>query len=706
MPFFGLIAPVQRPSPFSPPNAFLHYAPDRTCHLQHVAIDLDVDYASKTYRGHVVNTMSPLREGIQEVRLMAGTVLNISKVTVDDHPAEFRREGRSLFIKTSPLHKGKPIKIAIDYSASNSRGQSFGGEGGVHWIVPTSSGPATRVGFWTQGETESNSDWAPTWDYPNDMATSETRCTVPADWTVIGNGIQTENRLSPDGKRRTFHWEMKQPHATYLLTLVGGPFDIKRDKWEGVDLLYVVPKGEGKYIDDTFGDTKDMLGFYSKTLGVKYPWPKYAQNAMYDFGGGMENVSATTLGDRELTEKREGFRRAASINSHELGHQWFGDYVTCKDWGDIWLNESFATVMQFLYFEHSRGRNGYDREIDDAMRSYLAESRRYKRPLSTKMYSNGDAMFDSHTYPKGGVILHTLRRQLGDDNFFAGLNLYLNTYKHTPVESAQLRRSMTEATGINCEQFWAQWIEKPGHPVLDYQWKMDGGAVSLTVKQLQDTSDGTPIYDIPAKVGLIGPSGIVRVPIHLKQKEETFTLTAAGSVQAVVLDPDHDFLREFPNLNWSADELPAILKYAPNGDDRSDAMRQLLSGTPTDTAVALVADALRNDKELFPSIRSARPLGELARPELRSLWLEMLSFPSFDRQVEAVNALGLLPADPATTTRIKELVNEKAPIPVVLAAIQALQKWDAKGNSDVFKKAQSIPSRGDRVKRAATTALG
>ncbi|HWA82453.1 MAG TPA: M1 family metallopeptidase, partial [Fimbriimonadaceae bacterium] len=655
--------------------------------------------------GHAVNTMAPLRNGITQIRLMAGTQLQITKVTVDGKAAHFAHNGKDLLVDITPSVKGQKLDIAIDYEGIHTKASPFGGIGGWHWIEPR-EGVANRMGFWTQGESESTSNWCPTWDYPNDLATSETHCTVPAEWDVIGNGVLISDKLSADKKRRTFDWKSTIPHATYLLTLCGGPFDIKRDTWEGVPLLYVVPKGMGHYIDDTFGDTKDMLGFYSKVLGFKYPWAKYAQDAMFDFGGGMENASATTLGEGELTDKREGFRTAASVNSHELAHQWFGDTVTCKDWGDIWLNESFATFMQSLYFEHSRGRNGYDEEIDNNMRSYFAESRRYKRPLSTKLYPNADAMFDSHTYPKGGVILHTLRRWLGDEAFFSGLHLYLTTWQHTPVQSSQLCRAMTEATGINCEPFWAQWIDKPGHPVLDYTWTPKGTGIELHVQQTQDTKDGTPIYDIPAKVGVISANGEFKeYPIHLSKADETFDIPASQA-GAVVLDPDHDFLREIPNLHWAQTELPLILKFAPNCDDRSEAMRQLLSGDPSDTTVQMVADAVAKDTSQFPAFRNLRQLGNLKKPQLRGLWLDMLSHPNFERRANAVHALSLLPPDPATTQRIRSLVNPQEAVPAVVEAINALAKWDAKGNADVFKKALDIPSRFDRIKRAAQTALG
>ena len=696
---------IQGQNPFAPPRASLHYAPDRTFDLQHVAIKMDIDYPNRAFVGHVDNTLAPLRNGITEIRLMAGEVLKISKVTQNGKPARYRREGKDLFVSIGSVKKGTPLTVGIDYSAKDSKAQPFGGEGGFHWINPREGAPATRVGFWTQGESEYNSNWAPTWDYPNDFATSETTTTVQADWQVVSNGVLKSSTLSPDKKRRTYHWQMKQPHATYLLTLVGGPLDIKKDKWQGVDLWYVVPKGQGQYIDDSFGDTKDMLTFFSNVLGVKYPWPKYAQCAMYDFGGGMENVSATTLGEGSLTEKRAGYRNMASLNSHELAHQWFGDLVTCKDWGDIFLNESFATFMETLYMEHSRGLQVYQQEITDNINAYLGEARRYKRPISTKMYPNADAMFDSHTYPKGGVVLHTLRRQIGDEAFFAGLNYYLTKHRHQPVESGQLRRAFIEATGLNVEPFWAQWWDKPGHPVLDYSWKrLDGETVEVTVKQTQDTSNGTPVYDIPTKVALLNGSSVKVLPLHITKTEETFRFLDRDA-KAVILDPNHDFLREIPKLPWTKEEAAIIIKSAPVGDDKYEAMRILArDASPAD--LDLITEAVKADNGRFTEIRNIMPLVTSAKPELRGFFTGLLSHPNLDRQYEGVSGLSRLPVDPETIKTLRGLINPESPILVVTTAIQALAKWDKAGNKDIFEKALKIPSRNDRIKRAAQTALG
>ena len=697
----------QGSNPFAAPQATIHYAPDRQYDLIHVALNLDVDYPSRTFVGHAVDTLAPLRSGLTEIWLNAGPIMQIGNVTVDGAKATTRRDGRKLFIKVAPTVRGKRMVVAIDYKAVNSKAQPFGGTGGFHWIEKREGGPDTRVGFWTQGETESNSDWVPMWDYPNDMATYDETYTVQADWTAIGNGSLVSETPSKDGKKKTFVWKQTLPHATYLMTAVGGPLDIKKDVWQGVPLWYVVPKGQGKYIDASFGDTPDMLTFYSSRFGYKYPWAKYAQNAMYDFGGGMENVSATTLGESSLTDYRDGFREMASLNSHELGHQWFGDTVTCQDWGDIFNNESFATLLQMLYFEHSRGRDAYLWEVENNQNAYLAEARRYRRPIITNLYANGDAMFDSHTYPKGGDVLHTLRRYMGDEAFFGGLKLYLNTYQHTPVQAAQLERSLEMSSGINVEWFFDQWFRKPGHPVLTYDWTYGDGSVKVAIRQTQDTADGTPIYRVPnATLGVVTGGVLRKVPFVLDGAEQTVTIPASAAPTAVVLDPDHDFLRVVSRVTAATEaENLAILKSVADPAQRTRAMAALVgSGTPA--AIVAVTAAARTDRAVQPALLSLRALADLKKPELRAFWLEELATgKNAQRRAGAVSALAQLPADAATTAAIRPLVNEKEYIPVVVAAIQALATWDKAGNKAIFERATKIEDRRGRIARAARGAL-
>ena len=473
-------------------------------------------------------------------------------------------------------------------------------------------------------------------------------------------------------------------------------------------LIYVVPRGKKALIPDSFGDTPDMLSFYSKMTGVKYPWEKYAQNAVYDFGGGMENVSSTTLGERSLTDARAGFRDMASLNSHELAHQWFGDYVTCKTWGDAWLNESFATFFQILYFEHSRGKNAYDNEIAQNTGSYIQESRRYKRPLSTNFYSDPDDMFDRHTYPKGGVILHTLRREIGDTAFFAGINRYLSVNAHRPVESQDLCKAMTDASGVNTQPFFDQWIYKPGHPVIEWEqaYDADKKEVVVKVKQTQDTKDGTPVYTVATKIGVIADGKLVKTAVTLNAAENTFRIPAATKPDAVLFDADRDFLREIgKEPERSAGENLAIFRLAPCAPDRENALARLMKDKPSDDAVKTVVGVLRGDTAQFPAFDDLTALGDLKREDLRPFWREELRHADFDRRVAAIEALGKLPATPEDTATLRALVTDTAPYAVVVSSLRTLSSWDAAGSADVLLRAAQMPSLRETVRDTAMPLL-
>ncbi|MDE2206029.1 MAG: M1 family metallopeptidase, partial [Armatimonadetes bacterium] len=503
--FPGAVAGAQFRGPqgqaaWEPPLAHMHYARTRDYHVRHLNLVLSIDPATHSAAGVVTHELAPLRDGLRKIEVDAGANLTISSCTIGGVSKPFTHTGEQLFIDNgSALARGQYVSVAIHYAMPG--GGRFGGAngaGGWHWIDADPNQPDRVPGFWSQGETDGNHHWVPLYDYPNDKCASDEIVTVPEAWECIGNGALISDTVDPANHTRTVHWQMKLPHSTYLLSLAGGELDIQKAEWRGVPLYYVVPKGRGWMIPGSFGNTPDMLSFYSDKLGYKYAWPKYAQDAMIDFGGGMENVSATTLGANSLTDLRAGLYPMASLDSHELAHQWFGDNVTCKDWGDIWLNESFATFMQMMYTTHLNGKDAGDFDRDRAERQYLFEASRYIRPVRDLMYSDKNQMFDSHTYPKGGLILNMLRLWMGDGPFWRGMGHYLRTNQFTPVDTKDLEKALTDSSGINVGPFFDQWIFKPGHPVLSFTWNYDQGAgsVSVEVLQQQDTSNGTPIYNM------------------------------------------------------------------------------------------------------------------------------------------------------------------------------------------------------------------
>ena len=174
------------------------------------------------------------------------------------------------------------------------------------------------------------------------------------------------------------------------------------------------------------------IKFFSEKTGVKYPYEKYAQTVARDFNGGMENISATTQYDAMIHDARSDSHRMDSLQSHELAHQWFGDYVTARNWSDIWLNESFATYFQALWDEHSLGHDDFlYLDVKNNQDQYFAAwVKGIRRPIVTKNYANPDAVFDTYTYPRGAAVLHMLRQNLGEQNWWRAINYYLTKYAH------------------------------------------------------------------------------------------------------------------------------------------------------------------------------------------------------------------------------------------------------------------------------------
>ena len=702
-------AQFQRGDGFHPPAATLHYARTRDFHDLHLKLVMSISYKNHSAEGDVTHTIVPFRAGLKSIVLDAGSNLKIASCLVNGATARFEHANNFLTITpASPLPKARPATVEVRYTMPNPTSHGgANGSGGFKFIDPSTSDPQRRPGFWTQGESETNRYWVPCYDFPNDKLTSEEIITVQDDWQVIGNGAQGPTTFNKANHTATFRWTMTQPHSTYLLSLVGGEMDIVKDTWQGVPLIYACPKGQGALLKDSFGNTPDMLQFFSDVLGVKYPWPKYAQSYVYDFPGGMENVSATTLGGfGGLTDRRTGLFRIADLTSHELAHQWFGDLVTCQDWGDVWLNESFATFFANLYEEHLRGRGGYEDITESTRQGYLRA--RNLHALSTQMYANSDVMFDStHTYSKGGVILHMMRRQLGDEDFFRSLGHYLKVNGYKPVDAHDLEKAIEETTGRNMKPFFDQWIFKPGHPILSPSWSYDEAtkSVTVTVKQVQETTDGTPIYDIPLTIGLLrnrdsAAGHLERVVVQLNKETQEFHIPADTKPDALMVDPDHDLLREMRDVNWTDDQIPVILRYAPFSADRRYALGRIQAGPnlTEDQLNQLYADTLKAEYNDGIASMLLMRLGNSGKEQFRQLFRDQLKSRRDERRPAALEALSKLPATPEDTVLFHNIgLSDTEPYAVVDAAMQALARINFAANQDVYKHQLAAHTLRDRM---------
>ena len=677
----------------APPR--LHYAPDRTYHLVRTVTVLDIDSEHQRASGSIVATISMLRDGVKSVHFDTNAD-KVEDIRLDGKPAKFTRAGGGLEVDLTAGHRGDVHKLVFQIE-----GRFF------RWTNPTAEEP-NRVGFCAEGLPAQPVGWAA----PNDFSSTEIQLTVPAAWTVISNGTQISD-TAVKGNRHTVVWRCDQPHAGYLNCIAAGPFDIYHDTWRGKPLIMTCPKGMGDRLQSTFAPTKDILSFFSDVLGFPYPWTKYGQEIVYEHEGyAEEDVSATEYPiywrqDGEfMSNAREGMNPTEWVIAHETAHQWFGDTVTCKDWGDTWLNEGMATFMEMMYTLHSRGKLESLREYEAYSQRYFSSTKTDFRPIATNFYSDSTGMSGWTTYMKGGTVLDSLRRQLGDDIFYQGLHRYLTHHQFSNVESNDLCEDMSEASGINLHPWFEQWIYKPGHPVIDWNWTYDSlrKMVVVHVRQTQDTSRGVPIFDVPTHIGLIDANGLQRSPIHLNAADQSFEIPAASAPKAVIFDPDHDFVRELSKQPWAADELTYVFLNAPNPTDMEAAMNRLLDGTPTDAILQMIAERLRKDTLPFPAIPDTSRLAKLGREALHDFFLAETNHPNYDRRAHAATGLARLAATASDRDRLHKLLGDDQPYDVVAAALRGLATIDFASVRD-FATGQASKASFPDLRRAALEVL-
>src|SRR5258708_17222563 len=344
--------------PFSPSVTPAKYEREREYDLKHVDIHLKIDLPNQAFAGSTSQVIAPLRDGLTTLHFDASSRLKIAACTVNARTAQFTHSRESLEIRMLHLMpRGQDIVVRITYASNPAQ---KGNSPGWKWVMPNKFDPARKPAFWTYGWPEQTHYWVPVYDYPNDRTTLDAFTEISKNWDVMGNG--SLEGVSTSSTTKTYQWKSAHPISPYLFSLAGGEMDVATEKRGGVDMIYSVPGGMRKLISSSFGHTPDMIAHFSTLLGVKYPWPKYGQSALFDFGGGMENASATSLAENALVDERDAPHGMDGLVAHELAHQWFGDLITYKDWSQVWLSESFATYFQQLYTEHSQGKDAFDRE--------------------------------------------------------------------------------------------------------------------------------------------------------------------------------------------------------------------------------------------------------------------------------------------------------------------------------------------------------
>lgn len=569
--------------------------------LIHTKLDVRFDYKKRYLYGKEWVTIKPHIYPTDTLRLDAKG-MDIKTIAVVKNgknvPLKYSYDNLSLAIKLDKVYQStENYTIYIDYTAKPNElklaaGAAITDAKGLYFINPDSTEKGKPVQIWTQGELESSSAWFPTIDHTNQKTTDEISMTVPAKYVTLSNGRLAAQKKNADGTR-TDTWKMELPHSPYLFMMAVGDFKIYKDKWRDKEVSYYLEPKYAPYAKDIFGFTPEVMEFYSKILGVDYPWNKYAQIVVRDYvSGAMENTTATLHGAYVQGTKREladrYYDKGRSTIVHELFHQWFGDYVTAESWSNITVNESFADFSETLWAEHKYGQDTGDEHNHEAMMGYLNNPDNAKKDLVRFHYHDSQDVFDAVSYQKGGRILNMLRNYLGSQAFFKGLNIYLKTNAFKNGEAQQLRLAFEEASGKDLNWFFNQWYYNAGHPVLDITYKWDEKSKTQTV-YLKQTQEGKA-FVLPMAVDLYTGGKKERQQVWMRSKSDTLTFKLSAKPSLVNVDADkilltkktdhktmEELLFQSENAPLYMDRLEAIEAAAAKQNDAS-AKKILIAG--------------------------------------------------------------------------------------------------------------------------------
>lgn len=522
------------------PSKRANFNRSRTFDVQHYIIRVSFDRANKIVFGDTTVQLKPLQNDFKELELDAvGMKYDSVKLESSGKDLVYRTSNNKIFITLDKAYAPADlISIRFKYSTKPEKG--------IYFIDPMNDEGEVKhsAQIWTQNEPEDGRFWFPSYDFPDDKATSEEFLTVNQDETAIGNGEQLETIKNSDGTQ-TFHYKMPIRHSTYVTSFIIGKYAKLSNVYKNIPLgVYVYP-GKESLAKTAFGKTPEMMRIYEELTGIDFPYNKYDQTivAGYDMFSAMENITATTFSDRDVFLGEFDFGRDITEDTvaHELAHSWFGNLVTCKNWAELWLNEGFATFMEAAYREKMYGRERYLKKIRDDVREYKTADvvRSQRHGLYNLLAADVDSIFDSTTYQKGGAVIHTLRETVGDKAFWQAIHNYLESHKFENVETVDLQKAMEEASGQKLDWFFSQWVYGGGYPSLDVEPVFNSNTKTLTlnIKQTQESGELVPaVFILPMDVEISNAIDSKTEKLTINKRVQSFTFKLTRQPQNVFLD--------------------------------------------------------------------------------------------------------------------------------------------------------------------------
>jgi len=535
--------------------------------VTHVDLDIEVDFGTSELDGTCTTDITSTVNGLTEYTFRLRSQFNVSAVTVDGVPAAWVTNSTTTKTVTLPVTKnaGESFQLVVSYDGPTVSG-FFGSiewtDAGISpwWVndpmVYTLSQPYYAYTWWPakDGDVGDPGDYA-------DKFTLDTHITAPSQFSTAGMGTLTGIDAVPGGKSR-YNYSHNYEIPTYLVAFATSLFNTYSQTWNygphsmPVEIMFTQGNDSAQARADWFV-TLPMLTAFSDLLGI-YPFvdEKYG---MYEFGfgGGMEHQTNTG----QLAAP--GYTGLEWLTAHELMHQWFGDFVTCRTWHDIFINEGMASYGEALWEENQNGFAALAAyQTGDNMPSTVNDT------VYVYDVSDANRIFDTDmTYLKGSWVFHMLRGYLGDAAFFSAMQDFLSWYGESGATTEDLRASVEASTGESLTQFFSQWIYNPGAPDYRYSWRSDSvngqDYLRLRIRQTQPE----PVYQMPVRVKANGSDELVAQNTMLDQY---FVIPTGSSTGSIAFDPDRWILRDTSPVNEAYTNGPPVVIGTAASDSDAD----------------------------------------------------------------------------------------------------------------------------------------
>ncbi|UCG24533.1 MAG: hypothetical protein JSW55_00575 [Chloroflexota bacterium] len=526
------------------------YPPDLELEPLHLDIDLRVDLVKESVAGTVTTTVVARSDGTNDLELDAVDFLDVAVDGRDGHELTWTYDGRKLKIHWGdPFSAGEQRQVAVTYRVVKP-------VDGLYFSQPDDAYPERAWYVASDHETERARHWLPCIDLPNVRTTVDFHLRAEARFTILANGLLIEETPHHDGTK-TAHWRLEQLCPSYLTCFAIGNFvradDGHFDDGEKrIELAYFSNREhDEEALLRSFGRTRPMMAWMTEKLDMPFPYPKYYQFSLPLMWGAMENISLVSWGDwavlSESTAEEESWI-IDLINLHEMAHSYFGDAVVIRDFAHAWLKESWATYMEQCWAEDTLGQDEGDYIFYKHGQEYFNEAdEKYKRPVVTRRFKSSWQMYDDHLYPGGACRLHTLRRELGDQVFWAAVRDYLKRYSGQVVETDDFRHVMEEHSGRSLGKFFDQWFRSQGYPDIEVSFKYDEkqrqGVFEIEQKQV-DVENRIPAFELATGLGWTMDGQAEQMPVKLTEAKHIFVLPMPSAPKQVRFDPGNKILHK------------------------------------------------------------------------------------------------------------------------------------------------------------------